>query len=41
MAQALISEWGARNDVIDSPLTAVSEPRPVVGRIRRRGSGPE
>jgi len=41
MAQALISEWGARHDVIDSPLTAVSEPRPVVGRIRRRGSGPE
>jgi predicted PurR-regulated permease PerM len=41
MAQALISEWGARHDVIESPLTAVSEPRPVVGRIRRRGSGPE
>ncbi len=41
MAQALISEWGARHDVIDSPLTAVSQPRPVVGRIRRRGSGPE
>ena len=39
MAQALISEWGARHDVIDSPLTAVSEPRPVVRRVRRRGGG--
>jgi predicted PurR-regulated permease PerM len=39
MAQALISEWGARHDVIDSPLTAVSEPRSVVRRVRRRGGG--
>ena len=37
MAQALISEWGARHEVIDSPLTAVSEPRPVVRRVRRGG----
>ena len=37
MAQALISEWGARHDVIDSPLTTVSDSRPVVRRVRRRG----
>ena len=37
MAQALISEWGARHEVIDSPLTAVSESRPVVRRVRRGG----
>ncbi|MEO7397751.1 MAG: AI-2E family transporter, partial [Ilumatobacteraceae bacterium] len=37
MAQALIGDWGARHDVIDSPLTRIPERRQRVGRrIRKR-----
>ena len=36
MAQAVISEWGGRHEVVESPLTAIVEPAEIKRRIRRR-----
>ncbi len=38
MAQALISDWGDRHDVVDSPLTRLPERRPRVSRKMRRAA---
>ena len=38
MAQALIGDWGARHDVIDSPLTRLPERRPRMSRKMRRAA---
>jgi predicted PurR-regulated permease PerM len=36
MAQAVVSEWGARHEVVESPLTSIVEPAEIKRRIRRR-----
>ena len=36
MAQAVVSEWGGRHEVVESPLTSIVEPAEIKRRIRRR-----
>jgi predicted PurR-regulated permease PerM len=38
MVQALVSDWGVRHDVIDSPLTRLPEKKPRMSRKMRRAA---